>query len=49
VTGGELFNRLQKEDALTESEVAFYLRQLILAVEHMHAKNVVHLDLKARS
>ena len=38
--------RLVKEDTLTESEVAFYIRQLLLTVEYMHAKNVVHLDLK---
>jgi len=46
VTGGELFARLVKEDSFTESEAAYYLRQLLLAVEFMHAKNVIHLDIK---
>lgn len=46
MTGGELFQRLVSEDSLTESEAAFYLRQLLLAVEYMHAQNVIHLDLK---
>ena len=46
VTGGELLTRLLNEDALTESDVAFYMRQLLLAVEHMHSRNVIHLDLK---
>ena len=46
VTGGELLTRLLHEDALTESDVAFYMRQLLLAVEHMHSRNVIHLDLK---
>ena len=49
VTGGELLQRLVKENTLTESEVAYYLRQMLLAVEHMHSKNVIHLDLKVRS
>ena len=49
VTGGELFGRVHTEDSLTESEAAFYIKQLLLAVEHMHSKNVVHLDLKVSS
>ena len=46
VTGGDLLQRLVSEDSLMESEAAFYLRQLLLAVEYMHAQNVIHLDLK---
>ena len=46
VTGGELLQRLVREDVLTESEAAFYLRQLLLAMEHLHSRNVMHLDLK---
>jgi len=46
VTGGELLQRFVNEDNLTESEAAYYLRQLLLAVEYMHSRNVVHLDLK---
>jgi len=46
VTGGEMLQRIVNEDSLTESEAAFYLRQLLLAVEYMHAKNVIHLDIK---
>ncbi len=45
-TGGELLQRLLREDSLTESEVAYYIRQVLLAVEYMHSQNVVHLDLK---
>jgi len=48
VTGGELLQRFVNEDNLTESEAAYYLRQLLLAVEYMHSRNVVHLDLKVR-
>ena len=46
VTGGELLQRFINEDNLTESEAAYYLRQLLLAVEYMHSRNVIHLDLK---
>ena len=46
MTGGELFQRLVREDALTESEVAFYLKQLLLAIEYMHSRNVIHMDIK---
>jgi len=46
VTGGELLAKLVAEDAFRESEAAFYLRQLLLAVEYMHSKNVLHLDLR---
>ena len=45
-TGGELFQRLVREDTLTESEAAFYLRQILIGVEYMHSQNVIHLDLK---
>ena len=46
VTGGDLLQRFVNEDNLTESEAAYYLRQLLLAVEYMHSRNVIHLDLK---
>ena len=46
MTGGELLQRFVNEDNLTESEAAYYLRQLLLAVEYMHSRNVIHLDLK---
>jgi len=40
--------RLLSEDSLTESECAFYLQQVLQAVECMHSHNVVHLDIKVR-
>ena len=41
-----MLQRFVNEDNLTESEAAYYLRQLLLAVEYMHSRNVIHLDLK---
>ena len=47
VSGGELFDRIIDEDyALSEDESRDYVRQLLLGVQHMHRKNIVHLDLK---
>ena len=44
--GGELFPYLMSKSKLTESEVVYYIKQLLEAIKHMHDLNVVHLDLK---
>ena len=46
MTGGELFERVAETDCLTEKEASFYMYQLLQALQHMHSKNIVHLDLK---
>jgi len=46
ISGGELFERVVEEDSLTESEAAIYMRQILDGLQHMHGKNIVHLDLK---
>ena len=48
VTGGELFEKVVEEDNLTEKQVVRYMRQVLFAVQHMHRKSIVHLDLKVR-
>ena len=35
-----------EEDSLTEAEAAIYMKQILEGVQHMHHKNIVHLDLK---
>ena len=37
---------LRKRKRLTEPEVAYYMWQLLEAVEYMHKNNVIHRDLK---
>ncbi len=37
---------LKKRKRLTETEVRFYMRQLLDAVAHMHQNRVIHRDLK---
>jgi len=44
--GGELFNLLQKRKKFTEDQTRFYSVQILLALEHIHAKDVVYRDLK---
>ncbi|XP_032801865.2 myosin light chain kinase, smooth muscle-like [Petromyzon marinus] len=47
VEGGELFERLSgKGFALTERKVSGILKQLCLALQHLHSLNVLHLDVK---
>ena len=48
VSGGELFERVAENDCLTEKEAAYYMHQLLQGLQHMHNKNIVHLDLKVR-
>ncbi|KAJ8391475.1 hypothetical protein AAFF_G00089490 [Aldrovandia affinis] len=44
--GGNLMNRIYEKNYLEEAEVQKYIRQLVMAVEHLHRAGVVHRDLK---
>ncbi|KAJ8256697.1 hypothetical protein COCON_G00188490 [Conger conger] len=44
--GGNLLNRVYERRHLEEHEVQKYIRQLSMAVEHLHRAGVVHRDLK---
>ncbi len=44
--GGELFNLLAKKRRFSEDQTRFYAAQIVLALEHLHAKDVVYRDLK---
>ncbi|XP_074662623.1 protein Obscurin-like [Tubulanus polymorphus] len=46
LTGEELLDCIIDKDRLTESEVAYYIRQVLEALQHLHSKGVVHLDVK---
>ncbi|KAE8914694.1 Serine/threonine-protein kinase [Phytophthora fragariae] len=45
-SGGELFSYLKEEGTFTEDAVRFYLAEMILALEHLHAHGIIHRDLK---
>lgn len=44
--GGELFTRMKKMGTLPASHAQFYVCELVLALEFLHAKNIVYRDLK---
>ena len=46
LSGGELFLRLGREGIFREKEAAFYLGEIVLALEHLHTHGVLHRDLK---
>lgn len=46
LAGGELFCRIGREGIFLEKTAAFYLAEIILALEHLHTMGVLHRDLK---
>ncbi|OZJ05863.1 hypothetical protein BZG36_00869 [Bifiguratus adelaidae] len=45
-SGGELFTHLATERMFSEETAAFYLAELVLALEHLHSLGIVYRDLK---
>ena len=46
VWGGELFEKLTEEEYISEKDVTFYMKQVLQGVQHMHEREILHLDLK---
>ena len=46
VQGGELFSHLRRAGRFTADVARFYAANIILALEHMHARDIVYRDLK---
>mmetsp|Transcript_8106 Transcript_8106/g.20903 ORF Transcript_8106/g.20903 Transcript_8106/m.20903 type:complete len:620 (+) Transcript_8106:122-1981(+) len=44
--GGELFDKIVAQGALTECEAAIVSQQILRAVHYMHGQDIVHRDLK---
>ncbi len=45
-SGGELFDKIQKEKYFTENVAAHIMKQIFSAVHFCHSNNVIHRDLK---
>jgi serum/glucocorticoid-regulated kinase 2 len=46
INGGELFQILKKKKRLDEETIKFYSAQLVMAIGHLHSKDIIHRDLK---
>lgn len=45
-SGGELMFHLRREAMLSEDDARFYAAELLVALQHLHALDVVHRDIK---
>ncbi|KAJ1971095.1 hypothetical protein H4R35_005469 [Dimargaris xerosporica] len=46
VSGGELFHHMNTERLFTERVARFFVAELVLALEHLHALGIIYRDLK---
>lgn len=48
LSGGELFFHLRKQGLILEDTARFYIAEMVLAIEHLHSRGIIHRDLKVR-
>lgn len=46
LNGGELLHRIREKGSISENDLKLLIRNMIIALEHLHAKNIMHRDLK---
>jgi serine/threonine protein kinase len=48
VVGGELFTHLRDAGRFHDTAARFYAAEVLLAIDYLHARNVVYRDLKVK-
>lgn len=46
LNGGELFYHLRKDQKFEEERIKFYVCEMVLALEYLHANGIIYRDLK---
>lgn len=46
ISGGELFTHLYKHENFNVNDVRIYIAEIVLAMEHLHMRNVIYRDIK---
>jgi len=49
LTGGDLYSHILKNGKFREAHARFYAAEMVLALEHLHERNVVYRDLKPQN
>ena len=46
---GDLHNRIMNEGTLSEQEIKLFLKQMLETLAYLHAKQIVHRDIKTKN